>query len=71
MCLLISMDLMRVHVYDPFLNTFSAKILESTWNEAYYFTYGFLRYHWLQIAKEYKKKTMFYMEWYSYAYNME
>ena len=48
---------MRAHVYDPFLNTFSDKILEITWNEAYYFTYGFLRYHWLQIAKEDNKKT--------------
>jgi hypothetical protein len=58
-------------VHDPFPTPFSDEVLDQVaGNEAYSFTYGFFRYHQVQIAKEDKKKNTFTIEWGSFAYNV-
>jgi len=49
-----------IYLHDPFLTLFSDEVLNQfVGKESYYFTDGFLGYHWVQIAEEDKKKTTF------------
>ena len=58
-------------VHDPFLTPFTDEVLEGVGNqEIYSFTYGFLEYHQIQIAKEDHHKTMFVTEWSCFQYTI-
>jgi hypothetical protein len=70
----ICLDLRKMNdacLHDPFPTPFTNEVLHNVGGqEIYSFTYGFLRYHQIQIAKEDCHKTMFATEWGSYQYTV-
>jgi hypothetical protein len=58
-------------LHDPFPTPFTDEVLDNVGGqEVYYFTYDFLGYHQIWIAKEDCCKTTFFIEWGSYQYTV-
>jgi hypothetical protein len=68
----VCVDLMKLNdacLHDPFPTPFTDEVLDNVeGREVYSFTYEFLGYHQIQIAKEDYHKTTFFTEWGSYQY---
>ena len=70
----ICVDLRKLNdacLHDPFPTPFTDEVLESIGRqEMYSFTDGFLGYHQVRIAQEYRHKTTFVTEWGCYQYTV-
>ena len=60
-----------VCLHDPFPTPFMDDVLESVGGqEVYSFIDGFYGYHWIRIAKEYRHKITFALEWGCFQYRV-
>ena len=68
----ICVDLRKLNdacLHDPFPTLFTDEVLDNVGGqEVYSFIDGFSVYHQIQIAKEYRHKTIFAIEWGSYQH---
>ena len=70
----ICVDLRKLNdacLHEPFQTSFTDEVLESVGGQEFYsFTDGFSGYHQIIIAKEYRHKTTFAMEWGCFQYTV-